>query len=216
MTGISAAEGLAIAKSDLNFNDQNILTLVVTPQTNQEEMASINEYVLHHQQKTIAIFDFSLTHQTNDQEPVNITQTAHPVRITMPIPADVTEPDHLVVIRNHEGTITELPVTIVDGQIVFETDRFSTYALVEKNAKTNPDETQSPNEQDKNDPETEIPDTKPEIDGVTPDNTTEEASLENTVAPKTADTFNALPYLLVGLVALSLAAILGIRQSQRH
>ena len=134
----------------------------------------------------------------------------------MPMPEGVTNPENLVVLRNHEGTITELPVTIVDGQIVFETDRFSTYALVEKNATTNPDETQSPNEQDKNDPETEIPDTEPEIDGVTPDNTTEEASLENTVAPKTADTFNASPYLLVGLVALSLAAILGIRQSQRH
>ena len=217
VTGISAAEGLVIAKSDLNFNDQNILTLVVTPQTDQEEMASINEYVLHHQQKTIAIFDFSLTHQTNDQEPVNITQTAHPVRITMPIPADVTEPDHLVVIRNHEGTITELPVTIVDGQMMFETDRFSTYALVEKKASNNDqnpdgDHSQS-NDQNQTDSETE--NTVIDSDNKT-DQDTNASSGTTPETPKTADTFTIIPYLLVGLVSLSLVTSLSIRRYRHH
>ena len=215
--GITKVEGLITGVPLEKVNMLTKLSLTAEPQTEDHaEYQIITDHASKQDQKILAAYEIALTCKIDIDDAQTITQTAHPVRITMPMPEGVTNPENLVVLRNHEGTITELPVTIVDGQIVFETDRFSTYALVEKNATTNPDETQSPNEQDKNDPETEITDTEPEIDGVTPDNTTEEASLENTVAPKTADTFNASPYLLVGLVALSLAAILGIRQSQRH
>ena len=123
----------------------------------------------------------------------------------MPIPADVTEPDHLVVIRNHEGTITELPVTIVDGQMMFETDRFSTYALVEKKA--------SNNDQNQTDSETE--NTVIDSDNKT-DQDTNASSGTTPETPKTADMFTIIPYLLVGLVTLSLVTSLSIRRYRHH
>lgn len=61
----------------------------------------------------------------------NINELQKEIEITVAIPENMKVADaKYVVIRNHNGEITVLPVTVnANGTITFKTDKFSTYAL---------------------------------------------------------------------------------------
>ena len=70
-----------------------------------------------------------------------VTQLDDPITYTIVIPADlVKEGREFAVVRVHGDQTELLPTTMnADGTITFETDCFSTYALVYKDAETKPE-----------------------------------------------------------------------------
>ena len=87
---------------------------------------------------TVGLYlDITLTKQFGDTEPVKITETNGEVTVTIVVPEDLRNADSKIdrvykVIRVHEGK-ADILTTVYDaktGKLSFQTDRFSTYALV--------------------------------------------------------------------------------------
>lgn len=69
--------------------------------------------------------------QGDDKLEQPVTQTKEPLVIKIPLPTKLKGKGHYVVIRYHDGELDILTVTYdsESGYIIFETDRFSTYAI---------------------------------------------------------------------------------------
>lgn len=79
--------------------------------------------------------DVSLYKRLTDENPTKITETKDTIRITFEIPKHLINTNPNIVrtykiIRLHDGKITYLDTTVDGNSIIFETDKFSTYALV--------------------------------------------------------------------------------------
>lgn len=59
----------------------------------------------------------------------SITKTKKPLIIKIPLPAGLKDKGHYVIIRYHDGVTDVLNVKVEGGYLIFETDRFSTYAI---------------------------------------------------------------------------------------
>lgn len=82
--------------------------------------------------KVLFYFDVSLTDGSNVKIQPNGTVT-----VKIKLDSQYKNDKNLVVVYiADDGTITEMPTTIVDGYAVFETTHFSHYALVEKTSKS--------------------------------------------------------------------------------
>ena len=82
----------------------------------------------------IGYFDINFLLKTEDEELGNITEIESPIKISLDIPSDLPElKDKYVrtyyIVRIHDGETTKIEAEVVDGKIVFETDKFSTYAF---------------------------------------------------------------------------------------
>lgn len=63
----------------------------------------------------------------------NITEFDKPISISMNVDvAALSDGETYGIVRDHNGVLTELEATYVDGVLTFETNQFSTYTLVKK------------------------------------------------------------------------------------
>lgn len=81
--------------------------------------------------------DVTVIKQVGNDEPQIVTQTNSAITVTIEVPQELKNEDTSIervykVIRNHEGQIAILDATYdaATGKITFETDSFSTYALI--------------------------------------------------------------------------------------
>jgi LPXTG-motif cell wall-anchored protein len=88
----------------------------------------------------IAVYlDINLFKQIGEREPKKVPNTKGLVTITFKVPSNLVNTDSSVtrkyqVVRVHEGEVTIIDVVYDEttGMISFETDKFSTYAIVYK------------------------------------------------------------------------------------
>lgn len=85
-----------------------------------------------------AYIDINLFKQVAGQDKSQITETATPLTFTITVPASLVKKDReFAVARVHDGKyeqITEFVKADADGKVTFATDKFSTYALIYKDA----------------------------------------------------------------------------------
>ena len=138
--------------------------------------------------------DINLLKQISGEDAVKVTQTpGGTVKIGFTIPAELQKSDRTYkIIRIHDGVATVLDAT-VDGdyELTFETDRFSTYALVYTDGTTN----------------TTTPAT---TDGTTTNSTTTSAA-----SPKTGDTTNMALYLAMFMIGATGLAVVAFRRKRQ-
>ena len=85
--------------------------------------------------------DITLSKQIGDNGAVNVTETNGKVKVTISVPDSLKNSDASItrtykIMRIHEGKVDILDATYdaKTGKLVFETDAFSTYALVYSDA----------------------------------------------------------------------------------
>ena len=99
-----------------------------------EEMTLTRQAILS-SEEILAYFDVNLFKQVGEMEPEKIHETAAPVKVTispdlmMDEVAEVVAGGEYAVIRLHDGAAEKIEVTAEDGNVSFETNKFSIYAL---------------------------------------------------------------------------------------
>jgi len=79
--------------------------------------------------------DISLYKKVGDSAPVKVTAPTGKIKIQFNIPESLLnnkDIENIYVVRLHDGVVSVIPIVIVDGKGVIETDGFSTYALAYK------------------------------------------------------------------------------------
>ena len=138
------------------------LDIKVTPNTeaNVDKTAKefIDKYVIKNDLNHIAYLDIAVT-KTADGSEVTETETALTFKIAVPTDLPALEDGKtrvFKVIRVHEGEVVELPTEVVDGYIVFSSDKFSDFALAYVDVAA-----ETPAETPTEDPTTETPAEEP-------------------------------------------------------
>ena len=93
--------------------------------------------------------DLSVSVKTSTSTLGNITVLPKPVTFTVVLSNDVAEnakDKDVYVLRIHEGKVDKIKASLVDHVITFETDRFSTYAVVFEEKTATPTPTPTPEE----------------------------------------------------------------------
>ena len=105
-------------------------------ETVTEEDKELIEAELENEEVAVYL-DLTLFKQIGNREPKKVPNTKGAVTITFQVPSDLINQDASVtrtykIIRVHEGetTIIDAVFDETTGEITFETDRFSTYALI--------------------------------------------------------------------------------------
>lgn len=85
-------------------------------------------------------FDINLFVSVEGETAGKITKLEDGIKVTLPIPSDIPAVEAgytrtYTVVRVHNGVAEELETTSADGNVTFETDSFSTYALTYKDVK---------------------------------------------------------------------------------
>lgn len=131
---------------DAMWDGETILTEVtvkdIAEEITDEDKKLITD-TLKKDEAVIGYFDINFLLKTEDEELGNITELENPIKILLDIPSDLPElKDKYVrtyyVVRIHDGETTKIEAEVVDGKIVFETDKFSTYALAYTDTVKNP------------------------------------------------------------------------------
>ena len=104
------------------------LGLHVSEDIDESDKSLVNEFMMSNQLSGDKVLFLNIEFLIND---VLQTELSNPVTIRMNIPDALKDVKDLKVLRVHNGVVSVLNVTYLDdGQISFETDRFSMYALV--------------------------------------------------------------------------------------
>ena len=74
--------------------------------------------------------DINLLKSIGNKDPVNISNVAEKVKITIQIPDELLGKENYKIIRTHNNVADIIDAVIDGNNLTFETDRFSTYALV--------------------------------------------------------------------------------------
>lgn len=116
----------------------------------------------------------------------NLETVEKTIKFTIPIPENMPEIAEgyervYYIVRNHNGDVELLPVTVVDGKLQFESDKFSTYAIAYKDVKKD----------NKNDENNNIDNTKTENEN--------NDSKDDTI-PKTGDSI--IYYVIIALASI--------------
>ena len=115
------------------------MDLLTSAEVNEEDAAAIKAGL---KDNTLGIYlSIKLFKQTPDGEKVAVTETGKPVTITIVIPQNLRAANRTFSIAyTHNGSDAELisPMSYNEetGELVFQANRFSTYALIYKDAKT--------------------------------------------------------------------------------
>ena len=124
--------------------------------------------------KKIAVYlDINLFKQIGEREPKKVPNTKGLVTITFKVPSNLVNTDNSVtrkyqVVRVHEGEVTIIDVVYDEttGMISFETDKFSTYAIVYKDVPVNDnDDNSTPGDTDVIKPDSNQKDEVPKTGG---------------------------------------------------
>ncbi|MBO7179743.1 MAG: hypothetical protein J6V78_05325, partial [Clostridia bacterium] len=124
--------------------------------------------------KKIAVYlDINLFKQIGEREPKKVPNTKGLVTITFKVPSNLVNTDNSVtrkyqVVRVHEGKVSIIDVVYDEttGMISFETDKFSTYAIVYKDVPVNDnDDNSTPGDTDVIKPDSNQKDEVPKTGG---------------------------------------------------
>ncbi len=90
--------------------------------------------VLNKDEKIAAYFDINVLLKADDTSIGKITELENKVKVSVSVPTSLPElktgyTRKYYVVRIHNGETTKLDATLVNGKIVFETDKFSDYVL---------------------------------------------------------------------------------------
>ncbi len=105
-----------------------------------KEDVKVIEKVLEKEDKIASYLDVSVLLKVEEDTIGKITELENKVKVSVEVPTTLPEVEkgytrNYYVIRVHNGETTKLDVEIVDGKLVFETDKFSTYALAYSDVK---------------------------------------------------------------------------------
>ncbi len=86
---------------------------------------------------TVGLYlDVSLFKKFEGENPEKINSTKKPIKVTFEIPENLRKDGRrFVIYRYHNGTVSELNVTVDGKYATFETDAFSSFALVYNDSK---------------------------------------------------------------------------------
>ena len=119
-------------------NSDNILfTLTVNKQDNPsaEDKALCDELAAQIGQSTTFSLDISVTKKVGDAEAVKVDHLdGNAITVAFDVPAELTQVPAdtertFYLIRVHHAKAEQLPATVENGKISFQSDKFSTYAL---------------------------------------------------------------------------------------
>lgn len=87
--------------------------------------------------KKVASLDLSLDNIVSkgngENWTTNITEFTNPISISIDVSDEELEDGETYgIVRDHNGTLTELDATYVDGKLTFKTNQFSTYTIIKK------------------------------------------------------------------------------------
>ena len=115
---------------------------VETIEADEEDVdqALINEYIAAHPDelplaKVVEFLDITLTKQLEGQAPILVTETAEPLGISLGLPEEALEvaenvTRHFYMLRLHDGEVTLIEGERKADRYEFESDEFSTFALI--------------------------------------------------------------------------------------
>ena len=157
---------------------------------------------------TIGMYlDIDLLKKIGSDSPVNITDTAGAVTITMELPISLINTNPIFarifkVVRIHDGVATVIPATFANGKITFATDAFSTYAIIYTDTQNTGGNTGSGNT-DSGNTGGGSTDSGNTDGGNTGGGSTGDGSNDNVkdVVPKTGDASNAYIWFILALVS---------------
>lgn len=117
----------------------------ISDSVSAEDKEKIEEKLIENQ-KIGMYLDVNLFKKVEGQEATKVTKTLQPVKISFEIPKELLNTDSnikrtFVVLRLHDGVVTEIEVEVNGTTGTFETDEFSTYALTYKDEKVKTAET---------------------------------------------------------------------------
>lgn len=111
--------------------------LVDRNQVSNQQIVKINDLVsqmekTNHSKVTVAQYlDLSVSLTADNEVLGTMNRLEKPVTFVVSLPEGLQKDGRVfTVIRVHDGVAEKLKTTLVDGKLLFETDRFSTYALV--------------------------------------------------------------------------------------
>lgn len=75
------------------------------------------------------VFDIKVYKEINFECPSECNNTANTIKMSIDIPSNVKDPNNIKLYRYHDGDIEEVNTTLDNNRIVFESDKFSYYAV---------------------------------------------------------------------------------------
>lgn len=165
--------------------------IMVSKDISIDDIINIENETKIAEQNISTLFDISILVGNN-----KLVETTYPIQFTVSIPEDDLKYDatkvkrSFFILRNHNGEVTELPTTIYNGKVIFQSNLFSTYALVYRDVPiVNENQTS---------PSITIDSNKP-LDN----QTSTKIETETTEKPQTDDNYISELYILTGLIAFS-------------
>ena len=112
--------------------------LVKPEETSEEVKKDIEKVIAAAKENNVEVaqyLDINIKVMAGDEELGKITTTTEKLTFQVAVPEELKKEGRtFIVIRVHDGKVEELKTVEKDGMLIFETDKFSTYALTYKDA----------------------------------------------------------------------------------
>jgi len=123
-----------VTQEDIDNNREVKVELIVEKKDDQPDKPFVEQILGETKADTIGVYfeitlEKTVTEGGTTQPAETITKSYQPIEITITIPADMRDGSNYVVIRVHDGSAEALPTTQSENKLIFQTDKFSTYAI---------------------------------------------------------------------------------------
>ncbi|MBQ9011854.1 MAG: hypothetical protein IJ093_04315 [Bacilli bacterium] len=117
-------------------------TNLISESNIDSENKKLFDKTLNSDENIVGYFDIKFLLKVDGDEIGNVTELSKPVTITLDLPSDLKEvakgyTRNFYVLRIHNGKVDRLSATVKDNKIIFETDKFSNYAITYEDVKAN-------------------------------------------------------------------------------
>lgn len=188
--------------------DAEKITELLTAQTsNSDKALAVQQY-----------FDFSVLISANNQVIGEITElNSSKITLQIAISADLQKEGRTFgVVRVHNGVAEILDSSFENNILTFETNQFSTYALVSYDAKDNGQNPGGDNNQENNGNETENNGNAGNMDNGNTGTNSNGGNSDNIVSPQTGDTSNYMIWIAVASVSVVVIVILFMTKKKHN
>ena len=123
-----------ITQEDIDNNRNVKVELIVEKRDDQPDKTLVEQTLGGTKADTIGVYfeitlEKTVTESGTTKPTETITESHQPIEITITIPDDMRGGSNYVVIRVHDGSAAALPTTQSENKLIFQTDKFSTYAI---------------------------------------------------------------------------------------
>lgn len=123
-----------ITQEDIDNNRNVKVELIVEKRDDQPDKTLVEQTLGGTKADTIGVYfeitlEKTVTESGTTKPTETITESHQPIEITITIPDDMRGGSNYVVIRVHDGSAVALPTTQSENKLIFQTDKFSTYAI---------------------------------------------------------------------------------------